>query len=80
MDPTVQIVIEDFTERQRLSASAQERIWHPLEQIKGYIIVRSSVPLLLDEVVLDFQGIYPYGPASIAPVEPDDLVQEHPIS
>lgn len=79
MDPTVHIVVKDVTERQRFQEPARKRIWHPLEQLTGYIIVRSSVPLFLDEAVLEFQGIYLSGPATIVPIKSHNSIQEHPM-
>ena len=58
IDAAVHIVVKDVDKRRKVQGPIQAVIWHPLEQLTGYVVVQSAVPLLLDEVILHFQGIW----------------------
>ena len=59
MCPTVHIIVKNVDKWKNLQDPKHAVIWHPLDQLTGYVIVQSLIPLLLDEVTLLFQGIWP---------------------
>lgn len=59
-DPTIRILVDDIHKRHTLSSTAEAVTWHPLERLMGCVVIQSTIPLILDEVTIQFKGISLY--------------------
>lgn len=53
--PILQIVVNDSTDRQA-SSTYEQRIWHPLDRLEGYVSLGSQLKITLEKIDIRLEG------------------------